>query len=294
MTAGSYVKRRLRVTLTLSNGTFGTSGSNTLIVEGLRILANLKFGGGAVAPTASIRVYGLLQSDMNQLTMLSWKPLLQQRNLVVLEAFDNGGWSEVFRGDIFDAGPDYAAAPDVCLNVEGMAMFYARLNPVPPTSYPGATAVADIMKAIAAGMGLAFENNGVDTQLSNPYLPSTLTDQAKQICQAANIDMYTEGNVLAICPKGVPRTTISVPLVSADTGMIGYPSLDKQGIQVRTLYNPGIRFGGQIFVQSDVPKANGSWRAYSIQHQLESEKPGGAWFSAIGATEPNKLVLARG
>lgn len=291
----SFYKRQLRVTFTLTNGSFEGSGLDTLTLSGLRTIVDIKYGGGAVAPTCSCRIYGMKQSDMNQLTMLAWKPLQVQRNTIRIEAFDATiGWSEIFKGDIIEAGPNYHSLPDAFLNVQGMALYFERVNPAPATSYTGGTAAADIMATIAQSMGLAFENNGVDTQLSNPYLPNTRVEQYQSVQRAANLDVYIEGSTMAVTPKGVPRAGVA-PVLSPQTGLVGYPTVEKMGINFLTLYTPGLRFGGRVTVQgTDVPKANGTWRIYSIAHQLESERPDGRWHSKVYCTDLNVPVLSRG
>jgi len=182
----------------------------------------------------------------------------------------------------------------VFLRVEALSLYYDQINPVAPSSYTGATSAATIMQTLAGQMGLAFENNGVDTQLSNPYLPNTLVEQSKSVQKAANIDVYVEGSTMAITPKGVPRGGLA-PLITPQTGLVGYPTIDKFGINFQCFFTPGIRFGGQVQVQSDVPKANGVWRVYSINHMLESERPGGKWHSRVACTEFDRApVISNG
>lgn len=61
--------------------------------------------------------------------------------------------------------------------------------------------------------------------------------------------------------------------------MVGYPTFDGYGVNARLLFNPAVQFGGRVKVESDVLRACGEWVVACIDHHLESEKPGGAWFS---------------
>lgn len=292
MPAPSFRRKRLRITFALSNNSkFEGTNSNRLVLDGFRATANVKMAGAPFAPAASLAVFGMRQSDMNALTMLAWKPLALQRNDVLIEAIDGDAAPvTVFSGQIISAGPDYSAAPDVCLRVEAVSIYFERISPAAPTSYTGPVDVATVVSTIARQMGKSFENNGVSVTLQNPYLPNTLAEQLAAVCLQANIDYAIDGNVIAITPKGQPRQTQLVVL-APDSGLEGYPDIDVTGIQVTCLFNAGIRFHGSVRVQSQVPKANGDWYVYALEHSLQSETPGGSWRSRLGLSEFGRFTV---
>ncbi len=134
-------------------------------------------------------------------------------------------------------------------------------------------------------MGRVFENNGVDVVLQSPYLPGTLVQQLDAVRNAADIDIYTDADVIAITPHLQPRRTPEVR-INPRSGLVGYPTIDTAGVQLQTLFNPAYRFGGPVTIEdTDIPRANGRWFIYSLDHYLESERPGGSWFSQLGVSE---------
>lgn len=84
-----------------------------------------------------------------------------------------------------------------------------------------------------------------------------------------------------------------VPRIAADSGLIGYPTFDGVGVNFRTLFNPSVVFGGSILLVTDVQQAAGEWVVTSVAHHLESEKPGGAWFSTIRGNANGLAVTSR-
>lgn len=289
----SFRKNKLRLTFTLANNAqFEGTNSNVLVLEGYRARVNVKSAGATVAPAASMQVFGVRQSDMNALTMLAWRPLGLQPNTVKIEASFGSGWAAVFQGDIITAGPDYTAAPDVFLQVQAVSIYTERLKPAPPTAYVGSVDVADVIEKIVTDMGFNFENNGVSVQIASPYLVNTFGEQLITLSEQANIDVYIDGaaNTIAITPRGQPRVFEQVEL-NAQSGLIGYPTIDINGLQVQSLYNPGLRFGGPVHITSDIPRANGDWYIYSLDHDLQTETPNGAWFSNLGVTSFENLVV---
>ena len=152
---------------------------------------------------------------------------------------------------------------------------------MPASSFPQSTDVATIMAGFAAQIPLGFENNGVTVQMPPSYFPGTLMQQIARCARAAHINWQIIDNAkLAIWPIGGSRTSVtSVPLVSADTGMIGYPSLSPNGYMiVRKVFDPQIAFGAEIQVQSSrVPTANRNWVVQKMDLELDSLIPKGQW-----------------
>jgi hypothetical protein len=154
---------------------------------------------------------------------------------------------------------------------------------VTPKSFKGGASVSSLMSSLAAQMGYAFEDNGVTTQLVSPYLSGSAFQQAAAVAAAANIEFGIDDGTLFICPRGAARPG-TVPLISAATGLKEYPVFDKKGLKLECLYNPGIKLGGLINVQSEISVASGTWRVNGLHHHLEAENPGGKWLSKVSAS----------
>jgi len=285
MTQQSFTAKLLRVTLiTGSNQTFQNTGDNTLALTGLRMRAVIT-AVARLATTLDLSIYGMLPADMNALTILFFKTAVLDQSVIV-EANDGSGWHQVFSGTMIEAQPDYRGMPDVFFHIQARVGYYAQINPVPPSSYQGATDVATIIQTLASNMGFNFENNGVTAQLHNPYLAGTYFDQLQSVCQAANVDYYfvqASGPqyTLAITPANQPRQNTPMVVIGPQSGLIGYPVFQRFGIQVNCLFNFAITSGAPITVQSALPGANGQWNPYAMTHTLESLVQGGQWMSSL-------------
>jgi len=289
----SFTTKQLRFTFTLANSAlFSGTNSNVLQVTGLRASVKIKGSGLPAFPEADITVYGLKESDMISLTCMAFQPLGMQRNTVMVEANSGYGWSIVFLGQIITGGPNYDQIPAACLKLTARVLGYDSLNPAAATSYTGPTAVANIVAKLSAQMGYALENNGVTASLTNPYFSGTLAEQLRTVAQQAGIDVYIEGNVIAICPKGAPRNQTPFTL-TPQTGLRGYPKFDYQRgfVSVQSLFSSAFRFGGPLTLAgSEVTPANGSYVIGTLSHSLESlVLDGGEWFSDLLLYPPNSL-----
>lgn len=280
----SFTKKRIDVTISLGTGQFGESGANTVTLSGLRVQALIQAAPGDAMPAAQVRIFGLPLEMMNQLTSVGLvnAAVRLQNTLLLAAGDDETGMTTVYDGTISESWGQFESMPDVPLNVIAVAGLAASLKPVDAISFQGQADVATIMQGLAQTMGYAFENNGVQVQLANPYFPGTALAQARACARAADIYMTIDRGTLAIWPKSTARAQQGdIPLISTDTGLVGYPAFSSNGISLTTLFNPQIKPGGQVQVKSTLPVANGTWFVSEVVHQLESETPNGQWFSRV-------------
>jgi hypothetical protein len=279
----SFAEKQIQLTIQLGTGQFGNTGANTVTLSGLRIKAEIQQFGGDAMPQVQLLVYGLPPSMINQLTTIGpINSAVMYQNSVLIAAGDSGAaLTTVYSGGIWQAWGDYNQAPDVALNISAVGGLAASLKPVGATSYPGSADVGAIMQSLASLAGLSFMNHGVSVQLSNPYFPGTAIAQIRECAQAANIYFTIENGALEIWPKGGARTIPTTPIISVQTGMVGYPTFSSNGLMVTTMFNPSLKIGGQFQVKSSIAPANGTYVATQISHSLESITPEGQWFTHI-------------
>lgn len=279
-------KKQLRFVITLGTGKFDEEGNDRITLQGFRASADVDKAGGMTLSSLRAKVYGVKESDMHLITTISlqaakyaemqWLP-----NIVEVFAIDGETESMIFAGNIVNAWADYLNMPDVFLHIQAQAATYNMLKPATPRSYRGAVDVATIMGQLAKDMGYVFENNGVSVTVADTYLANTAYVQAERLAKSAGIEMVIDDNVLAILPMNGTRKTPEIPVVTRDSGLIGYPTIDAAGVTFQSLFNPAVRFKRQFELKSDQIRASGVWVAMAISYRLESEKPNGAWFMTV-------------
>lgn len=284
-----FTKKKIDITVVLGAGNFGSGRGNTVKLSGLWASVNIQKGAAPAMDTADIVVWGMTRDTMNAVSKLGTPLGYVRNNGVIVEAGDDeSGMTTVFSGTIQDASQDFQDAPNVGLNMGALGAGLFAMQPIAPNSVQGATDIASLMGTLAAGMGYTLENNGVTGTISNPYLPGTAVAQIGALAKAADIycSIDESATTVAIWPKGGFREG-AIPLISATTGMVGYPTFASLGIQVRSLFFPGVRFGGKIKIQSTgVPGATGEWIVQGLSYDLNTSPHGGAWFQDITGYNP--------
>lgn len=290
-------RKVIRVTIKLKgkDKTFTSSdNANTLQSTGLQVRCNIVNGNGAISPTANIQIYGLHLDSMKDLMRVQWNTLDALLNTVLIEAGEQGGTlTRVYEGNITFAKIDMSNAPNVFLNIESQSAIVDAFTASDAIKFDANLDAAFMIETIAKQMGYQFENNGATKIMvdSSTYEGSNLS-KIQKIAAAANFDLYTEQNLISICPKGGARQ-LKIPVLSPTTGLVGYPVPDIRGISMQCFYDPSIRFGGIIRLKdSMIEVCNGYWRIYGVTTVLEANIPSGAWFMNINATWRNSTDAA--
>lgn len=284
-------KKELQFVITLVTGTFGSSSNNQITLEGFRASIDLDHGGGAMMGTLRARIYGVSQEDMNACTVIQWQPNYINNNRLDVYAIDGAQQTLVFSGNIVNSWGNYQNMPDVFLEIQAQVAYFHQLQAVAPTSYKGTVDAAQIINQLASQMGFTFENsNGLSFVLNNPYLPNTAIEQVKALAQMARMNWCIDGNILAITPLNKPRSLGQIPEISPQSGLISYPTFDGVGVNFQVEFNPALRFLGSFQLVTSVQRAQGQWIIASLSHKLESEKPGGAWFSTVRGNSSGLIV----
>jgi hypothetical protein len=297
---GGFTKRQIDVVFRLGSGTFMTQQGNTVKGGGLRVEATIARAGSVGMPTLTARIFGLTQDVVTSVSTLGTVYGALFNNQIELQAGDDSGKTSVFLGIIDTAWADFEDPANPALEVRAHAGLLEATRPLPPSSFTGPTDVATIIAGLANQMGWQFENNGVSVILrggqgGGPYFSGTGREQVLKAAEQAHIHGWMDSDpsgakVIAIWPWDGIRGA-AAPLISADTGMVGYPAWEQNALRVKSLFNPNlaasavgpgsIMIGGTVQVKSIVPNATGTWQVFSVTHELDSNVEDGRWFTTI-------------
>lgn len=103
-------------------------------------------------------------------------------------------------------------------------------------------------------------------------------EQIQTVARNASFPLIIENNTVTIFPNDGSRDDIVVNL-SAETGLVGYPSYWEAGFVVKSEFNPIITIGRVINLKSQIPKANGKFPIQYVTHELSTLTPDGPWFT---------------
>ena len=281
--AESYTLKTLKITITQAQG--GGQGL-AKVYEGFACEAKITKPGLPEKNSAQVKLWGLKYEDMANLTMLSFRPLERQKNLLKIEAGDQGGkLALVFEGEITSASADFNGSPDVAMDFEAASGSYPQLIAKPVETVEGEAKAADLFAKWAGEAGYSYRNEGLTASVKNAWFPGSPPEKAEKLARDLGCELIIDDGQFITLPAGKAREGTAV-LLNKTTGLIGYPTFNQDGLVCRCLFNPDLIYGGLIKVESIVPKASGQWKITKLTHDLSAYKPGGGnWESQIEAAD---------
>lgn len=282
----SFTRKCLRVDVVLGEGTFdGTNNAKSF--EGLETTVSIDKPGLPDQNKAKVVIIGMALDDMRQLTMLAFKPLKSQKNLISIYAGDaENGMEQCFYGEITAANADFSSAPTIKMNIEAAAGAYASLKAESPIAVKGQQTAASLIEQIAKDNGYSFENKGVSSSVKNAVFNGSPIEKAYSIARQVNAELLIDDGKFVLLPYDKGRNEAgNAVLLTPETGMLGYPSFNNDGVSVKCLYNPALELGGMVKIESIVPGASGVWKITKLSHELAAYgRQSGSWYSQIDAS----------
>lgn len=270
--------KTIRTTIILGEGEF-SDGTNTRVIEGLATTVDIEKAGLPDKNTAKVKIANLNLAEMEQLTFLAFRPLQSRKNKIMIEAGEKGKeLSVVFKGDITSSFPDFTTAPDIFLNIEAMAAGWSMQMNTSPTSVDGEAEAPKLFEQFANEAGYGFVNNGISATVKNTTFVGSPPQKAEQLAKEINCELIIDDENYIIQDWG--QTQGDAVVISPESGLIGYPSFTNEGISCKSFFNPALKFGGQIRLESVLPRATGFWKITKLNHAL-SAYTSGEWSSSV-------------
>ena len=281
---GSFTNKTIQVVMAMAEGVF-QNGANQITVEGLPTTVDIQKQGGDERPSCTVTIGNLNIDVVKQLTTLSFRPLQRFKNQITVNAGEVGKQLQtIFIGDFENAYGEFQNAPTMNLMVKAIAAQHGALMATPATSVDGTEQVSKLMEQWAVEAGCTLENKGVNASVKNVVYRGSPVDKAKTLARDVGIDLIIDDGKFIITPNGQAVDGNAV-LIDPKHGLLGYPAFSNDGIEFNMIFDPNVKIGGLVKIESIVPRASGIWKVTKITTKLEAYVPnGGSWNSSVSAT----------
>lgn len=281
-----YAIRTIRLDIQLRSGTFNGE-ANTVTVEGLPTTVTVTKAGGENKNKCTVSVKNLKLETVKQLTTLSFKRLETYNNTLQVSAGRKGTELPViFIGEITSAVPAISDKGELSLKIEALSGYYPNLLPTTPTSVQGLESIESLMKRFADEAKYTFQNNGVSGSVSNCIFIGSPITKAHTLARQVGIDLLIDDGRMIIQPMEAPKEG-EIPLLSANTGLLGYPEFSSEGLTAVSIFNEHLQVGKYFKIESILPFATGEWQITKLEHKLQAyETTEGEWKTTVTGVLP--------
>lgn len=269
-----YSKKDLRYEFTLSNGAFDGDGNNKLSVSNVKSSFRCDSYGSYGGFNAEIVIFGL---SAERLALLSGKGIGTWAVATDAQVDVYVGDNKIFSGGIFGSYANMNGQPETALVLNAVAGLNLKKKSSSAFSLSGGVDVENILGAICKLNGYGFNAVNLKGKVAqNPHYSGSPMDQIIYICTDFNLQYRLFDNILTVWVNGDAIDSV-VPLVSPDSGLIGYPVFTQSGITFQTQFSTLLSQGRDVELVTSLPNASGRYRLYVVEHFLSSWMENGNW-----------------
>lgn len=269
-------KKALAVDLTLGGASFAGS-ANRKSVRGLAVSAQVSKAGLPAMNRAVVDIYNMKMDDVERISTTSPRSLNIEKNVMEIRAgLEGEAMATVFKGEIHLAYGIFPG-PDSGIHIEALSGIHPATEALEPHTQEGQVSGLEIIRQYADAMGYAFHNNGVrDKLLTDPAINGGPMAKVRQAARHMDVQIISDDGAIIVQPweAGIGETVE----VDPESGLIGYPFFNADGVSLRHEWHPGFRQGGLIRIaRSRVSRAVGLWKIVKLEHYLQCFGAGPLW-----------------
>ena len=254
--------RQLVIKLILKDGVF--AGINNIkIIKDLTMNVNISKVSGLMPTTASVIIYGMLDTDIKLLSRLQLFAGQQlPTNIIEIYAgyeLDAMGMPPLaYKGLIWTGGVD-KNDPDHPFRIYSLNYGLATTS-IASTEIKGEIGLNELLKTMVSKFNaqvtssekLVYSpNNVVAVVKDQSYNGGSIVDLMTQVCAPYGYIVQLSYPYLLVYKNGDSPTKKTVT-INKTNGMLGYPVPEDLGISCRVRYNPNIDWGYQVTIDSTV------------------------------------------
>jgi hypothetical protein len=279
-------ERRARVTVNVVRPSAQGERALTYAFEQHRMSIQVGQGGNQFG-NAKVAIYGVPLDAMNKIARL-WLEVLSPSNTdtLTIDVWDGSNFVPFFAGVITWSAINAGGAPQVALEIEANSAMIAMNTVAAPYAQDEPVGLQSALQQILGPTGLVveFAESVPVLEIQRAHLIGTPMDQASALMNYfPELTWYINLQRFLVRPVNGPLGSDPVP-INKTNGMIGYPTYSTSGVQLSTIFNPRIRPGLALDIQTMFDFVNRTkWVAAVLQHNIEPNMPGGQWMTAIAA-----------
>ncbi|MGS1064106.1 phage protein [Burkholderia glumae] len=222
----------------------GPDSGDALDLSALRIVFNVKRGDTQTPNSLRARVYNVSDDTAQSAESTEF-------TRIVLQAGYEGSYGIIFDGSIVQVRRGRENATDTYLDITAADGDMAYNFSVVSTTLAAGSTPADQVKVCTAAMAPLGVTEGYVPDLGGNPLPrgKVMFGMARDYLETVARTTQTLWSIQDGKLQMVPETSYApgeIPVINADTGMVGMPEQTANAIKVRMLLNPSVKIGRLI------------------------------------------------
>jgi len=182
---------------------------------------------------------------------------------------ESTGTTVVFIGDVTASSP--TQPPDIGITLKSQTGAASKNNVV-RQSGRSQEGLKDISGRVAKDMNLGLEFEADEKNIANYNFTGGAGVQVDALSRAGQSQAFVDDETLVVKKRGAARKGTKI-ILNKKSGMIGVPEVTETGVNVKMLFTPDAKIGGEVEITSDLnPSVNGNYEIYTLRFELSTRQ----------------------
>ena len=193
----------------------------------------------------------------------------EPKSIIVEAGRKSYGSRVLFKGNIISSG--LSQMPDVAIKLRCLTGNFLKGN-ILAKGQPSNVQLSVVARQIAQDLNTVLDFQASDRNLSNFSYSGSSAKQVNNLAFVGGVNVFIDDDVMVVKDQGVPLNNIET-IVNANTGMIGIPEINEQGVRVKFLIDNTTRVGSAIKLTSvQNPSVNGEYIIYKLSFDVANRQ----------------------
>jgi hypothetical protein len=255
------------------------SNNQALDLSGFRVVFTIEKTAAEKPNTAKIDIYNLSQSTASRL-------ISGELTRIVLQAGYAENYAILFDGNLISTKQTRNGAETV-LSIEAgdgdKAYSFALLNESVGSGYDSAQLAERALKPMKENGVTSTNTAAIESGTKYPrgrVLFGAARNYARNIARTTECQWSMQDGQAVFCKRNAVLSGREAFLLNVSSGMIGSPTVDKDGISAACCLNPLLKIYDPLKIESDF--VNGVYKIVSVKHSGDTH--GNEWKTEVKAT----------
>lgn len=193
---------------------------------------------------------------------------LSKKKIYIYAGRESYGYSLIFSGDIRQVS--ISQPPDISLSITTYTGDASKMEAVSQSSDTEMTALSQLSQNVAEQLEKQLVFEATDKQIGSFAYTGSKLGLVSKLASSGGVNAYIDDETLVVKDSDKPLKGGAFD-ISADSGMIGIPTVSERGVSVKIMFNPNIRLGGSFYLRSELnPSINGAYIISKITYDLQN------------------------
>lgn len=192
-----------------------------------------------------------------------------QKTVTLFAGRDSYGTAQIYSGNIVSSM--VTQPPDIGISLKCLTGNFLKTKII-TSNQPSQATLNQIGRKVSQDLNLALQFEATDKNIGNYNFAGSSVKQVQLLNSLGGINAFIDDDTLIMKNALIPLSGVT-RILNADTGLIGIPEFNEQGLKATYLLDNKSKIGGGLKIESRIyPAIDGNYVIYKLGFNITSRE----------------------